>query len=166
VLIDIFGSKNKYAEFINSHKDAKKEEIEEYISFLTLLQKTEFKIAIDFTFRKSELIKNRLKLMKETYNDMEFFYKLTAQQEFVTKHHIKVYSHSDYLVARINLNRKFAKSELLGIAEYVNKIAADNTGWKYNSLDKTKLNNNASFLIHTTDSEKYIKIIHPKPVKF
>jgi hypothetical protein len=185
VLIDIFGSKNKYAEFINSHKDAKKEEIEEYISFLILLQKTEFKIAIDFTFRKSELIKNRLKLMKETYkknssydelgkikqvifesNDMEFFYKLTAQQEFVTKHHIKVYSHSDYLVARINLNRKFAKSELLGIAEYVNKIAADNTGWKYNSLDKTKLNNNASFLIHTTDSEKYIKIIHPKPVKF
>ncbi len=73
---------------------------------------------------------------------------------------------SKWLVARININRKYAKSELLGIAGYINKIGADNTGWKYDSLDETKLNKNESFLVHTNDPEKYIKIIHPKPVKF
>lgn len=185
VLIDIFGSKNKYAEYIKAHSSAGREEIKEFIEFLTLLQKTEFKIAIDFKFEKSELIKKRLKLLVKTYkkntsydevekikqvifetNDMDFFYKLRAQQEFIAKHHIQVYPHSDYVVARINIMSMHAKSDLLSIAEYVNKIGADNIGWKYDSLDKTKLIKNESFLVHTNDPQKYIKIIHPKPVKF
>jgi hypothetical protein len=185
VLIEIFGSKSKYFEYIKAHSSAGRKEIKEFIEFLTLLQKTEFKIAIDFIFRKSELIKKRLKLMIEAYkkntsydevekikqvifetNDMDLFYKLRAQQEFVTKHHIQVYPHSDFAVARINIMSKQAKSDLLSIAEYINIIGADNTGWKYGSLDKTKLYKNESFLTHPNDSEKYIKIIHPNPVKF
>ena len=185
ILIDIFGSKNKYVEYIKAHSSAGREEIKEFIEFITLLQKTEFKIAIDFKFRKSELIKKRLKLLVEAYkkktsfdeigkikqvifetNDMDFFYKLRAQQEFITKHHIQVYPHSDYVVARINIMSKHAKFDLLNIAEYINKIGGDNTGWKFDSLDKNKLIKNESFLTHTNDSEKYIKIIHPKPVKF
>jgi hypothetical protein len=185
VLIDIFGSKSKYVEYIKAHSSKGREEINEFIEFLTLLQKTEFKIALDFKFRKSELIKKRISLMIQDYkkntsydeldkikqvifetNDMDFFYKLRAQQEFVTKHHIQVYSHSDYAVARINIMSKHAKSDLFSIAEYINKIAAENTGWKYDSLDLSKLNKNESFLVHTNDPKKYIKIIHPKPVKF
>ncbi|MBD1261995.1 hypothetical protein HZY62_15440 [Maribacter polysiphoniae] len=185
IIIEIFGSKNKYVEFIKSHPDATKKEIKEYIEFLILLQKTEFKIAIDFKFKESKLIKKRIKLLIEAYkkntsydeignikqvifetNDMDFFYKIRAQQEFVTKHHIQVYPHSDYVVARINIMSNNAKSDLLSIAQYINKIGADYTGWKHNSLDKTKLDENESFLTHTNDPQKYIKIIHPKPLKF
>ncbi|MEE1962055.1 P-loop NTPase fold protein [Allomuricauda taeanensis] len=185
VLVEIFGSKNEYYEFVKDHPSAERIEIKEYLEFLTLLRKTHFKIAIDFDFKKSELIKERIKLMVESYkrntsydeldrisqvifetNDMEIFYKLREQEEFITKHHIQVFSNQDSVVARVNLNRKYAKTELLGVARFINIVGADTSGWEYESMSQTNLYNNESFMTHNTDKDKYIKMIHPKPVKF
>lgn len=184
VLLEIFGDHNAFVEFVQQHKLAKEEAIKEYIDFLILLQKTLFKTPLDFVFEKSELIKMRIKEIQDNYkkntiydelegiaqilfesNDKKLFYSLNAH-ELKTKYRIQVYEHENYAVLRANINREDAKKQLFELASTINKIAGDNAGWKYDSLDKEKLNTNASFLTHNNDTSKYIKIIHPTPIRF
>ena len=66
----------------------------------------------------------------------------------------------------MNIYKKNANADLVKIAILLNEIGTDRLGWKTKSLDKAELINNESFLEHSSDPEKYIKIIHPKPAKF
>lgn len=185
VIIDIFGPKKNYVTYIKSHKSCEEKEIKEYIQFLELLEKTNFNNPLDYRFYKFQLANKRIEKITEQYknntsydeveniaqiifetNDKEIFYKIREQNNYNLLPALQIYNPQGSIVMRINLNKKQLKSELLKVAEFINRIGADFSGWESESLDKAKLTKNESFLTHTNDSKKYIKIIHPKTVKF
>tara|TARA_R110002126_G_scaffold9840_1_gene44209 strand:- start:12492 stop:15221 length:2730 start_codon:yes stop_codon:yes gene_type:complete len=185
VIIDIYGTKANFVSFVRKHKSAKTPEIQEYIQFLDLLQKTRFKSPIEFKFETFTLAKERIKNIKKQYlnnssfdeykdyhqviletNDKEFLYAIRSHQNYNLIPKIELYDNDDTIVSIMNIYKKNANADLVKIAILLNEIGTDRLGWKTKSLDKAELINNESFLEHSSDPEKYIKIIHPKPAKF
>ena len=62
---ELFGSKYKFTEFIESHKDNEKPEILEYLEFLHLQKVTNFEKYLKFNFRQSDLIKEKINIYSE-----------------------------------------------------------------------------------------------------
>ncbi|CAM4322733.1 P-loop NTPase fold protein [Zobellia nedashkovskayae] len=185
VIIDIYGAKENFVSFVKKHEFAEKPEIKEYIQFLDLLQKTRFKSPIEFKFKTFTLAKERIKNIKKQYlnnssfdeykdyhqviletNDKEFLYAIRSHQNYNLIPKIELYDNDDTIVSIINIYKKNANADLVKIAILLNEIGTDKLGWKAKSLDKAELINNESFLEHSSDPEKEIKIIHPKPAKF
>ena len=180
VLIEIFGSKDNFVEFVKKHKFVVKDPIHEYIRFLVLLQKTNFKIALDFQFIKSKLVKNRIKDIELNYkkntiydelegisqvlfesNDTDLFRRYVPFHN--TNNNLLVLDHKDYSIMRANIRQNTFRKDLSELVRNICKTA-NSTEWIIDSFDEQKLLKNESFLTHKIDPKKYIKIIHPNPL--
>lgn len=68
----IFGSKEKYIEFVKDHKDNSLTEVEEFIRLFELQRLVSFNFALDYDFVRSPLMLKRIKTAKKLHSQDKF----------------------------------------------------------------------------------------------
>lgn len=79
----IFGSKEKYIEFVKTHKDNSLPEIQEFIGLFELQRLVSFNFALDYDFVRSPLMVKRVKTAKTLHSQERFIDPKRYQQVIV-----------------------------------------------------------------------------------
>ncbi|MCI9846954.1 P-loop NTPase fold protein [Flavobacterium pectinovorum] len=81
--VQIFGSKEKYIDFVKTHKDHSLPQVQEFIDLFQLLQLVTFKFALEYDFVHSSLMKERIKKSHIQYGTQNFIERERHEQVII-----------------------------------------------------------------------------------